>query len=173
MWSGVTIGVIGVLLNTYFGFLDYTRMMLLGVLMVPFPFIQVYIQRRVFKMVARTALGFGSAVLLSSAFLSLPLDSYGYSARGVVLICYVVLVRIGLNFRSQRMNDPCNGCTEGAFPLCTWKAPEIQNILETKEVDKETGMFLTSILDSFSQENPKITILTGDDVLLRSSDQTD
>ena len=32
-------------------------MMLLGVLMVPFPFIQVYIQRRVFKMVARTALG--------------------------------------------------------------------------------------------------------------------
>ena len=51
------------------------------------------------------------------------------------------------------------------------ESSEIQNILET-EVDKETECFY-SILDSFSQENPKITILTGDDVLLRSSDQTD
>lgn len=173
MWSGVIIGVIAVFLNAYFGILEYTGMMLLGVLMTPFPFIQVYVQRRSFKLVARTALGFGSAALLGSAYLFLPLNPYGLGARIGILMCYVGLFRIGLSFRSQRMNDPCNGCDKGAFPLCTWKAPEIQNILETRELDSETGMFLTSILDSFSNEKSKITIMTGDDVLRRSSDHTD
>lgn len=173
MWSGVAIGLMAIFLNAYFAVLDYISVMLLGIMMAPFPFIQVYVQRRSFKLVARTALGFGSAALLGSAFFFLPLNPYGLGGRVGTLMCYVGLVRIGLNFRSQRMNDPCNGCDEGAFPLCTWKAPEIQNILETREVDNETEMFLTSILDSFSKDNSMITIMTGDDVMRRSSDHAD
>ena len=52
MWSGVAIGLMAIFLNAYFAVLDYISVMLLGIMMVPFPFIQVYVQRRSFKLVA-------------------------------------------------------------------------------------------------------------------------
>ena len=173
MWFGVVIGIVSLLVNANTIELSAFSLMILGFAMAPFPFIQIYFQQRWFKLLARTALGYGSSLLLGTTLLLLPLDKFGWILRFLIVMGYVGLARLALNIRDGNMNDPCDGCQEGAFPLCTWKMAEMTEIRDNWNLDQETNAFLSSILQSFEGGNSNLTIMTGEDVLRRSSDGID
>lgn len=173
MWTGVILGLASLLINAYTVELSTFSLMIIGFAMAPFPFIQIYFQQRWFKLLARTALGYGSAILLGATLVLIPLNAFGWITRFSVVMGYVVLARIALNVRNNNMDDPCDGCEEGAFPLCTWKVSEISEIHRTWELDQETRDFLSSILQSFEDDSPNISIMTGEEVLRRGLEVTD
>jgi len=173
MWFGVVIGLASLLVNANTIELSAFSLMILGFALAPFPFIQIYFQQRWFKLLARTALGYGSSLLLGTTLLLLPLDKFGWILRFSILMGYVGLVRLALNIRDNNMNDPCDGCQEGAFPLCTWKMDEMAEIRNKWDLDQETNDFLSSILQSFEGDNSNLTIMTGEEVLRRNSDGID
>ena len=172
MWSGVTLGLASLLINTYTVEFSAFSLMIIGFTMAPFPFIQIYFQQRWFKLLARTALGYGSAILLGATLVLLPLNSFGWITRFSVVIGYIVASRLALKIRNDNMDDPCDGCKEGAFPLCTWKMSDISDILRTWDLDQGTRDFLESILESFEDDNSNVSIITGEEVLRRELEGT-
>ena len=173
MWTGIALGLASLLINANTLELSAFSLIFLGFSMAPFPFIQIYFQQRWFKLLARTALGYGSSLLLGATLLLLPLDTFGWVLRFSIVIGYAVLARLALMIRNDNMDDPCDGCQEGAFPLCTWKMAEISEIQSKWDLDQETHDFLSSILQSFEDDNSNLTIMTGEEVLRRSSEGID
>ena len=167
MWAGVALGLVSLFINAYTVELPAFSLIIIGLTMAPFPFIQIYFQHRLFKLLARTALGYGSAILLGATLILLPLNSFGWIARFSVVIGYTVLARVALIIRNDNMDDPCDGCKGGAFPLCTWKMSQISDICHTWDLDQETHDFLASILRSFEDDNSNVSIITGEEVLRR------
>jgi hypothetical protein len=168
MWTGITAGLVFVLLNSFYDYYEYYHLAFIGLSMSPFPFLQMKIQLKWFKMVARFALGLGSCMLLISTLIYLPMTVLGFSIRFITLISYIYLVKYALALRSKNIDDPCDGCTKGAFPLCEWKSDHISVILQEWNLDEPTRDFLGEITKSFADETSNVLVMTGNDVLSRN-----
>jgi hypothetical protein len=166
MWTGVGLGLVALMLNMKYFHIPPYLMMVVGLLNAPFPFVQIKIQNRLYKIVARMALGFGSTLLLATAVIMLPLDSEGVILRILVVGAYILLARIALRLRNENKDDPCYGCPEGAFPLCSWKHPEISRALDEYDLDEDSREFLELVVASFDKtDETPIRMFTAEEIL--------
>ena len=168
MWTGVAIGLFLWTINAINNYFQYYYLAFVGLSMAPFPFLQMKIQVKWFKMVARFALGFGSCLLLTSTLIFLPLNVVGLLVRSIILYSYIYLVKFALTLRSKNIDDPCDGCDKGAFPLCEWKSEQIYEILQNWNLDESTNDFLKEISYSFENKSSNVLVITGNDVLSRN-----
>ena len=168
MWTGIAVGLSFTIINAMNDYFQYYYLACAGLSMAPFPFLQMKIQLKWFKIIARFALGFGSCLLLTSTLIFLPLNAVGLIVRSVVLIGYIYLVKYALALRSKNIDDPCDGCDKGAFPLCEWKSEHISEILQNWNLDESTNDFLKEISYSFENKSSNVLVMTGNDVLSRS-----
>ena len=168
MWTGIAVGLLFTIINAMNNYFQYYYLACAGLSMTPFPFLQMKIQVKWFKIVARFALGFGSSLLLASTLIFLPIDAVGLLVRLIVLFSYIYLVKFALALRSKNIDDPCDGCEKGAFPLCEWKSEQISEILQNWNLDESTNDFLKQISYSFEIKSSNILVMTGNDVLSRN-----
>ncbi len=80
-------------------------------------FAQPFIQKKAFKILARTLLGGGLALGVNATLASL-VGPGGVLGAVAFLVTAVVLAALALLLRRRRSDDPCRGCPWGAFPLC-------------------------------------------------------
>ena len=93
---------------------------------------QPWLQRKAYKLFARTCLGFGSTIYL------LPLSSYHPIVSekpsiqiGLIGIFFVVLWALGY-VRNRFKDDPCRSCELGTYPTCSWNRPNLVNFNRSK-----------------------------------------
>lgn len=87
--------------------------------------LQPWVQRRGFKLFARTALGVGVALYWVGLLgrLELPIDRLAAIAWGTAWFaaCVAALMKV----RLRRMDDPCSRCPLGRYPTCEWYLPTL------------------------------------------------
>ena len=147
MYSGIVIGAL-----VFFALnaqdIRWESIMLIGVGLMPFPYLQMHFQKKWFKILARFGLGIGSACFIGAPLFLADFDVRGVLIRITIISIYVLLARHALSRRQRKMNRPCDTCTEGVFPLCSWNKDKILSASKNVELDQEGKEFLQMVAQS-------------------------
>jgi hypothetical protein len=106
---------------------------MLGVVAYSPTLLQVRYQRYAFKVVSRFCLGLGLALALSAGFFGYPWDSLLAGANVLFLSSVAALFVLTSRWRARHLDIPCLRCSEGHYPFCSWREPEITAALRTYE----------------------------------------
>lgn len=113
-----------------------------------FTFIQPFFQKKWFKILSRTFLGFGISMLWFGAIGLFPYDKMGFILRGVFIPIFILMFKLSLIFRNlYTIKTICN-CGLNAYPYC----PE--NQLRNKNLFKQ-------FLKKADKNDPMIPIIQG------------
>ena len=147
MYSGIGIGLIllYVLHNQDF---SWQVILLVGLCLSPLPYLQMHFQKKWFKILARGGLGIGTAFFIGAPLFLAPINTQGILTRILIIGIYVILSRHALARRQRTMNRPCDTCTEGVFPLCSWKKDEIMSASNDPNLDAQGREFLQMVAQS-------------------------
>jgi hypothetical protein len=147
MYSGIVIGTVMLLALEYYG-IQWEITMVAGLCLSPLPYMQMHFQRKWFKTLARTGLGIGSAFFIGAPLLFAPQTVTGLILRVFILTTYVILARHALSKRQEKIDRPCDTCTEGVFPLCSWNKDKIIMASNDDSLDDEGREFLQMVAQS-------------------------
>jgi hypothetical protein len=81
---------------------------------------QPWLQRKRFKIFARTLLGASSASYLVGVAFGAPLPDARWLYTVLLLLVFALTARGMLWLRGRWTNDPCTNCPLGVYPLCDW-----------------------------------------------------
>ena len=164
MWTGVFIGIL-LLWQLFLQGLRWELIMSIGFAMTPFPYLQMYYQKKWFKILARMGLGIGSVLFIGAPFFLSQINIQGIGIRIVVISVYLVLVRHALKRRQATMNRPCDDCKEGVFPLCSWNQKKIINASKSIDLDEDGREFLLMVAESVCAppDEQKVVMLSASD----------
>lgn len=147
MYSGIVAGTLMLFALDFYG-ISWEVTMFAGFCLSPLPYIQMHYQKKWFKTLARTGLGIGSAFFIGAPVLFSPFDVTGLILRSFILAIYVLLARHALSKRQQKIDRPCDTCTEGVFPLCSWNKDKILMASNDDSLDDEGKEFLQMVAQS-------------------------
>ena len=147
MYSGI---VVGLFLLWILHSLDisWEVILLIGLGLAPLPYLQMHFQKKWFKTLARGGLGIGTALFIGAPLFFAPISTQGILTRIAIIGIYVVLSRHALARRQRTMNRPCDTCTEGVFPLCSWNMDNILSACNDPNLDLECIEFLQMVAQS-------------------------
>jgi hypothetical protein len=94
------------------------EMMSLGIALYVPCLIQVYVQRKWFKIVARLSLGASIPVLWFAAMFLLPGGAAGWVLRGIFIVLFVGNWKLTQYVRRQKTCDSSSYCRNGCYPFC-------------------------------------------------------
>jgi hypothetical protein len=164
MYSGIGIGILLLwILNVQD--VSWPLMLLIGLGLAPLPYLQMHFQKKWFKILARSGLGVGSSLFIGGPLFFAPINLQGILIRIAVIGIYVVLSRHALSRRQQKMDRPCDTCTEGVFPLCGWNKDKILSASNNNDLDSEGKEFLQMVAQSVCappQERMVVTLSASD-----------
>jgi hypothetical protein len=123
MATGAAIGTI-LLIGTPIGTRPYPEWLLFHAALVSPTALQPWVQRKLFKICARMAVGIASATWLLGAAASFANDQSVWHFIGSVAF-YTIVAKVLLALRERRPSNPCQNCPEGAYPTCTWNLPRL------------------------------------------------
>jgi hypothetical protein len=86
---------------------------------------QPLLQKKWFKLLARTLLGATSASYLISGLFKNDFLMPTWLFRMAVVCVFAVLLKVLLAWRNRRTYDPCSDCPLGTFPTCEWNLPRL------------------------------------------------
>jgi hypothetical protein len=147
MYSGVVIGTLMLFALEMYD-VRWEVIMIAGLCLSPLPYMQMHYQKKWFKTLARTGLGIGSAFFIGAPLLFAPFNVTGLILRSFILTIYVLLARHALSKRQQNIDRPCDTCTEGVFPLCSWNKDKILMASKNDSLDPEGKEFLQMVAQS-------------------------
>lgn len=155
MAVGMVIGLVAVypLLVTAVGPLTLFAM---GVLCYVPTIAQIYVQRYVFKMAARSALGIGVVLALGAALFGHSWASVGAAWNLLFLLIFVGLLVGTLRWRARRLDIPCQRCPEGRFPFCSWRlAPMSEAVTRHERGESDLPQTLMAFVQVVVLENTR------------------
>ena len=131
MGAGIPFGVLAALLISWSHVPIYVWIIGHGVLVVPTA-LQPFIQKKAYKIFARTLLGVSTASYLVSGLFQRAYFESIWLWHGSVVIAFAVGFLALYKWRQKRSNNPCDDCPLGQFPTCEWNMPRLlsQNILD-------------------------------------------
>lgn len=132
--SMMSCGIItGLLLIPYLGFfsnLPFVVLLAVGVMLYIPAIIQVWIQKKKYKIAARFSLGISVVFLCYAGLWLTPNSITGWVLKiGFITVFYAVW-RLTLAVRSQYSKSPCKNCPEGRFPICSYTTQRIPKLAE-------------------------------------------
>jgi hypothetical protein len=86
---------------------------------------QPVLQKKLFKISARTLLGAVSGSYLISGLFKVDFFAPAWLFKLAVVFAFVAMLRILLAWRNRRTSDPCSNCPLGMFPTCEWNLPRL------------------------------------------------
>lgn len=79
---------------------------------------QPFIQRKLFKIASRLALGLSIACLWYGALVLLPLNTAGHILRGIFALIFWLTYHLTQRWRRRYTLNPCDHCPHGVYPFC-------------------------------------------------------
>jgi len=125
----------------------------------------MHFQKKWFKILARGGLGVGSALFIGAPLFLAPISTAGIIMRVAIIGFYIILSRHALARRQKTMDRPCDGFTEGVFPLCSWNKDEILTASNDTNLDPQGIEFLQMVAQSVCappQERLVVTLSASD-----------
>ena len=159
MYSGILIGLVILCWMNYQG-LTWTVICITGLGLSPLPYLQMHYQKKWFKIFARTGLGLGSTLFIGAPLFFAKLDVFGIIIRVAIIGGYVILAKHALRRRQRTMDRPCDTCTEGVFPLCSWNKEDIVQATKNQDLDPEGREFMKMIVQSLSAPEHQKMVVT-------------
>ena len=147
MYSGIALGLFFLWVLHYHG-IAWQTILLIGLCFAPLPYLQMHFQKKWFKILARGGLGVGSALFIGAPLFLAPINPAGMITRVAIIGVYVLLSRHALARREKTMDRPCDSCTEGTFPLCSWNKEEILSASKNANLDAQGKEFLQMVAQS-------------------------
>jgi len=127
LWSGVALGLpTSTLVPPWW-------LVALGLALVAPTALQPYIQRKPFKIVARSMLGVGCAWYVLGLIVAPSWDPQGLAVRLAGAGLFHLLYRALRQLRQKRLNDPCAECPHGRKPFCLHYLPQFERLGQTAE----------------------------------------
>ena len=149
MYSGIVLGVL-ILFIMYSLNFNWLTIWLIGLGFIPLPYLQMHYQIKWFKIFARVGLGIGSVLFIGGPLFFTAVDTKGNTIRVLVIAVYIILVRHALSRRQKTMNRPCDTCTEGVFPICSWNKDLIIEASKNGDLDEEGREFMEMVAQSLT-----------------------
>jgi len=118
----------------------------IGSIFTALTFIQPFFQKKWFKILSRTSLGFGISMLWFGAMGLLSYDNIGLILRGVFILIFTIMLKLSLIFRNHYTIKTTCKCGRNAYPYC----PENQ-------IRKEK--LLNQYLKKSAKDDPMIPII--------------
>jgi len=132
MYSGIFFGIPFALLVQWSSITFIHWLFFHLFLLIP-TFLQPWIQKKLFKMVARFLLGISiSSYLISGLFLIEP-PIFIWIFRVLIVIFFALTHRLLLFVRNRYTYSPCDDCPLGTFPTCDWNLPRL--LAENPDID--------------------------------------
>lgn len=103
---------------------------------------QPFVQKRWYKLPARTLLGVGFAFGIAS-LVAAPLSATGWAMRVGFSAATWALYRAAFSLRERKTPDPCSGCPWGSFPLCTHNLSQLRAL---RNNDATQSPFLSAVI---------------------------
>lgn len=124
MGIGILIGVVA-FWKFYPSQLNFLPWIILHLILLIPTVIQPYLQHKIFKIFARTILGYCSASYFLSGISITNLYVNIWIFRFSLLIAFAVVFMVLKTLRSKKINDPCVECPLGRYPVCEWNMPRL------------------------------------------------
>mgnify|MGYP003340604990 CR=1 FL=1 len=125
LWTGVTLGVpTGLAIAPWW-------LVGLGLAFVVPTAAQPFVQRKPYKILARTLLGVGCAWYVLGLTLAPAWDARGLVIRGAGALLFALLYRALKVLRQARLDDPCATCPHGKKPFCHHYLPRFDELGRT------------------------------------------
>lgn len=124
--------VIGLMLIPVFDLstIPFENLLIIGVLLYIPAIIQIKVQVRSYKLLARTLLGISVIFLVYAGLWLTPWSLVGIILRfgfaGVFLTVWMLTLRL----RAKLTDSPCDNCPEGRFPICSYTNSRMQKLSE-------------------------------------------
>lgn len=154
VYSGMGLGVPVMLFFVYYLGFEVWTLALIGFLLSLLPsLLQIKIQVKSFKIFSRTILGVGMLLWFASILLMLPLNLTGLLLRvgGVIFYLAVALITLSLRRRFGKAIH-CEDCPEGNFPICEFRLPMIEEMIEElEEKGEKDGLVYDFLISSRRQ----------------------
>ncbi len=158
--SMMSCGIItGFLLIPHLGVLKtlpFFILLSLGVLLYVPAVLQIWIQKKLYKIIARFCLGVSVVFLCYAGLWLTPNSTIGWILKfGFIAIFYMVW-NLTLRVRSQYSKSPCKNCPEGRFPLCSYTTHRIpklakQYFSESERTNPEADDFVIALQSVYSK----------------------
>lgn len=158
--SMMSCGIItGFLLIPHLGVLKtlpFFVLLSLGVLLYVPAVLQIWIQKKLYKIIARFCLGVSVVFLCYAGLWLTPNSTIGWILKfGFIAIFYMVW-NLTLRVRSQYSKSPCKNCPEGRFPLCSYTTHRIpklakQYFSESERTNPEADDFVIALQSVYSK----------------------
>tara|TARA_A100001037_G_C14917219_1_gene530003 strand:- start:46 stop:546 length:501 start_codon:yes stop_codon:yes gene_type:complete len=149
MYSGIVLGVLIIFIMFSLNF-NWLTIWLIGLSFVPLPYLQMRYQIKWFKIFARFGLGIGSVLFIGGPLFFTSVDTKGYTIRVLVIAVYIILARHALSRRQKAIDRPCDTCTEGVFPICSWNKDLIIEASKNEDLDEEGREFMEMVAQSLT-----------------------
>jgi hypothetical protein len=142
MYSGIAIGCLTYPLINWISISIWLWIPIHLTLLIPTLF-QPWVQRKSYKIFARTTLGFCiSSYLISGLFqIKAPFELNPWVFRLAVLVAFILGIKLLTNIRKRKLNDPCQNCPLGVFPTCEWNLPRLLKHNPQKAIFKEANFW--------------------------------
>lgn len=117
---GLTVGIILIPHLGIITHLPYYVLLTLGVILYIPAILQIWIQKKPYKMFARFLLGIAIAFLAYAGLWLTPFSVLGVILRIGFLTFFILVWRLTLKVRSTYSKSPCQNCPDGRFPVCSY-----------------------------------------------------
>jgi hypothetical protein len=135
--------------------LPFLVLLFMGFLLYIPAIIQIWIQKKIYKVLARFCLGISVIFLCYSGLWLTPNSTVGWFLKfGFITVFYIVW-NLTLRLRSQYSKNPCQNCPEGRFPLCSYtthRIPELapKYFLKSDGTNPEADEFVKALQSLYS-----------------------
>jgi hypothetical protein len=157
---GLWTGLLGAGLLLYFGWPGWSALTHFGLALTCFAptFGQPFVQKRWYKLPARTLLGIGFAFGIAS-LVAAPLSAMGWAMRLGFTAATWGIYRAASTLRERKTPDPCSGCPWGSFPLCTHNLDQLRALRDRDPVQSPFLSAVISDLEPLATVAPNFTTL--------------
>lgn len=138
--------------------LPFSVLIVLGVLLYFPAIIQIWVQKKLYKIIARVCLGVSVILLCYSGLWLTPNSTIGWFFKFGFIIVFSVVWNLTLRLRSRYSKTPCKNCPEGRFPLCAYTTHRIPKLarnyfLESDKTNPEADEFIAALQSLYSHHS--------------------
>jgi len=122
----------------------------LGIFLYIPALLQIWIQVKAYKVLARYLLGVSVTVLIYAGLWMTPFTVWGWILKIGFVIGFILVWNLTLKVRSHYSKSPCQNCPEGRFPLCSYtmkRIPPLANryFAQADGTDPEADEFVRAL----------------------------
>ncbi|MFX0151212.1 MAG: hypothetical protein ACFFAJ_10555 [Candidatus Hodarchaeota archaeon] len=118
------------------------------------------------KIILRFILGVSVAFFLV-AMIYIQWNILGFVLKFIYIIIFYLTVKVTLNYRAKRIDNPCHNCKNGTYPFCKENVIKMKFILKNSinfksDEDEQLLKILTSLVSQFEGKEQEIVLFDSD-----------